>query len=172
MSTQGRHSSVQTIWMTSHIFSLLPFLVPVKRFLWCTNCSQVSQSVCKNVFVMLPQNTVRKSLSCPLVEEYKHLYTSVFCHQLISYVKNHSYGCYFLTCGYNSPTFSQLVRQSGDPHALTHNGVRDHRAGGVTHGDARHRLRNGHCHRCHRYRHRCHRNRWRHPLGNGLYEGS
>lgn len=63
------------------------------------------------------------------------------------------------------------MRQSGDPHALTRNGVRHHRGGCMAHGDARQRLRHGNCHWCHRYSHRCHRNRWCHPLGNGLRKG-
>lgn len=67
---------------------------------------------------------------------------------------------------------NQLVRHSGDPHALTSNGVRHHWSGGVAHGDDRQRLGHGHCHWCHRYSHWCHRDRGRHPLCNGLCEGS
>lgn len=40
-----------------------------------------------------------------------------------------------------SSAVHQLVRQGSDPHALTCNGVRYHGGGGVTHGDARQRLR-------------------------------
>lgn len=57
--------------------------------------------------------------------------------------------------GYYSPALNQLMRQSGDSHALTHDGVRHHRGGSMTHGDAGQRR---HGHRCHRHRHRhwCH----------------
>lgn len=72
----------------------------------------------------------------------------------------------------NSPALHHLVRQSGDPHALTRYGVWHHGGGGVTHGDARQRLRHRHRHWGHRNCHRCHRNRWCHPLGNGLCKGS
>lgn len=64
------------------------------------------------------------------------------------------------------------MRQIGDPHALTHDWVRHHRGGGMTHGYARQRLRHAHCHWCHRHSHGRHRNRRCHPLCNGLRKSS
>lgn len=65
-----------------------------------------------------------------------------------------------------------LVRQSGDPHALTGNGVWHHGGRGMTHRDAWQRLRHWNSHWRNRNSYRCHRNRWRHPLCNSLCECS
>lgn len=78
--------------------------------------------------------------------------------------------------GYYNTTLLQfifyLVRQSGDPHALTRNGVRHHWGCGVTHRDAWQGLRNRHSHWCDRNCYWCHGNRWCHPLCDRLRESS
>lgn len=126
---------------------------------------QSSQSSRKNVcHVASEKRQSEKSLLCPLVDKHqKCLYTSV-----ITQLCTHENETMCVSSSVQSH-HHQLVRQGGDPHALTGDGVGHHRGGGVTHGDARQRLRHGDCYRCHRHSHWCHGNRRGHT--DGLREG-